>query len=491
MANYPQNAPGPGLENVRVGFLTGNGLSPGDDQNTFTGALAGAGVTGLFGNSHYGYQAGRGHSGALNTFIGYNSGLGGNSEASIHIGYEAGSGSFGGTNIFLGAKAGAGRGGVNNQLHINIGDGTPLIYGDFDDDVVGINTEDPLGTLDVRGGSILLTDPTTTAGNFTLNRATAIGENGGPGGSPLCNLYGFRSQNNISNSINVGMNGNNPTILWDNGSADILTFSRRTPFSGAACQAQILRLGDNIGGMYEFDLIGDGRVSASWTVLSDRSLKSEIKTIGNALDLITQLNGVSYSYNKSDNPELNLPDGRVYGFIAQEVQEVIPQVTSTSAEDGLVGIKYTEIIPLLTQGIKEQQTIIEDQEDLISELDSKITDLEERLDNIERAQSIDDNSSKRDEGSSIASTFQRVKLSQNRPNPFGEITTVDYEIPTNTKNAKLDVFSMDGKLMASYDIQGGAGKVEIQSNALQSGTYVYAINIGGANVATNIMIIQK
>ncbi|MDF1696301.1 MAG: tail fiber domain-containing protein [Saprospiraceae bacterium] len=490
-ADYPDNAAAPGSQNVRVGFQTANGIGAGDDQNTFSGAFAGAGLNGFFGSSHYGYQAGLEHNGALNTFIGYNSGIGGNSEATIHIGYETGSGSFGFGNVFLGAKAGAGRGNINEQLYINVGDGTPLIYGDFSDNVVGINTEDPLGTLDVRGGSILLTDPGVTAGTFTTSRSTALGQNGGPGGSALCNLYGFRSQNNITNSINVGMNGNNPTVLWDNGSADILTFSRRTTSSGLACQAQILRLGNNIGGTYEFDLNGDGRVSASWLVLSDKRIKSDISAIDNALDLITQLDGVSYSYNQSKYPEMNLPEGRVFGFIAQDVKKVIPQVTSTSSEDDMVGIKYTEIIPLLTEGIKEQQAIIEDQEDLISELDTKVTELEDRLAAIEKSLVLDGASSKREDASNMATALKSIKMSQNRPNPFSEFTTVEYVIPQNTTNARLDVFSMDGKLMTSYDIQGGEGRVDIQSNSLQSGTYVYAINIDGANVATNIMIIQK
>ncbi|MEM9549195.1 MAG: tail fiber domain-containing protein [Bacteroidota bacterium] len=488
-ADYPDNG-GPGFENTLVGFQTSALIGAGDDQNTFTGALAGAGINGHFANSYYGHAAGFEHNGEFNVMVGHKAGVGGTSKGSIHIGFNTGTGSFGVSNIFLGTEAGAGRNNINEKLYIARDAGTPLIYGDFGAEVVGINTENPLGTMDVRGTNIILTDPGVTAATFTANRATALGQNGGPGGSPLCNLYGFRAQNNINNSINVGMNNNSPTILWDNGGADILTFARRTPFAGAACQALILRLGDNIGGTYEFDLNGDGRVSASWLVLSDRRIKSDVQGIDNALDLITRLNGVSYTYNKSKYPEMNLPDGRVYGFIAQEVKEVIPNVTHTSTEDDMVGIKYTEIIPILTQGIKEQQDIITEQENQITELNETITDLEDRLAAIEQAMSMD-GTSKRNIGSDLASDFQKIRLSQNRPNPFGEITTVEYEIPANTKNATLDVYSMEGKLMSTYDIQGGAGKVEIESDLLQNGTYVYAININGSNVATNLMIIQR
>ena len=490
-ANYPDNAGGPGAENVRVGFQTANAIGGGDDQNTFVGAFAGAGVPGQFGNSNVGFQAGLEHEGKYNIFLGYNAGINGSSSVSTHIGYESGSGSFGESNIFLGPKAGAGRGNVNGQVYIASDSGTPLIYGSFFDKRMGVNTEAPLGALDVRGDNIFLADPSITAATFPFNQALALGKAGGPG-DPICKPYGFRAQSNISNAINVGMVGNNPTLLWDNGTADVLTFSRRTTLPGTACQTRILRLGNNIGGSLEFDLQGSGRVSGSWLVLSDRRIKSGIKTIGNALDLITKLNGVSYSYNREANPDLNLPEGRVYGFIAQEVKEIIPEVTNTSTEDGLVGIKYTEIIPLLTQGIKEQQVIIEQQDELLLEQATRITSLEDRLAKIEAALGLVDGVSKREATPTKASAFQGVKLSQNRPNPFGDVTTIEYEIPANTTNATLEVFNMNGKLMSTYDLQGGGtGTVEIQSTTLQSGTYVYAINIDGAKVATNIMVIQK
>jgi len=490
-ADYPENAAGPGPENVRVGFKTLNSINGGDFQNSFVGAFAGGGVSNQFGNSGLGYRAGDEHNGKYNIFLGYQAGIGGTSSVSTHIGYESGTGSFGESNIFLGSQAGAGRGNVNGQLYIAANSNTPLIYGDFSDDQVGINTEEPLATMDVRGSNFILTEPNVDISNFIFNRAVALGQSGGPSSTP-CNLYGFRSQNNIDNAINVGMNGNNPTVLWDNGNADILTFSRRNNSTGANCQNRILRLGNNIGGIYEFDLQGSGRVSGSWLVLSDKRIKSKIKTIGNALDLISKLNGVSYSYNREENPGLGLPEGRVFGFIAQEVAEIIPEVTSTSTEDGLVGIKYTEIIPLLTQGIKEQQIIVEQQDELILEQEAKITQLEDRLAKIEAALGLVDGVSERQEAPNKTRAFQNIKLSQNRPNPFSDVTTIEYEIPTNTTNARLDVFNMQGKLMNSYAIAGGgAGTVEIESNTFQSGTYVYAINIDGASVATNIMVIQK
>jgi len=492
-AVYGANQSTPGLQNVLLGFKAGNSLGLSAKNNTFVGTGAGSSISGSSTaslNAYYGAFAGAGHKGEANTFIGAETAGGGASFASTYLGYGAGNGTQGENNLILGFKAGVGLGSIGGKLYMDTNGGTPLIYGDFNEEHVGINTTEPLSTFDVRGSNLIVTDPGTNASNFVFSRATAIGQSGGPGGTTTCDLYGFRAQTDISNAINVGMNANTPTVLWGSTTAD-LNFAVRNPSSSVNCSTRILRLGRNIGGsVYEFILDGSGRVNGAWLVLSDKRLKKDINTIGNAMDLISQLNGVTYTYDKKGNPDMELPDGKVYGFIAQEVQSVIPEVTDTNPEDGLIGVKYTDIIPLLTEGIKEQQTVIDSQEELILEqqtqLDAqedKITVLEDRLAAIERTLGASQ--------STVKPASSSVKLSQNRPNPFSNVTTIEYEIPTDAANATLDIFNMGGKLLKSYDIQGGAGVVELNSDALINGTYVYAINLDGANVATNIMIVQK
>lgn len=277
------------------------------------------------------------------------------------------------------------------------------------------------------------------------------------------------------------MNGTIPTILWGRSvSSNDLTFAYSNGVGSSPCSTRILRLGRNISG-YQFFLEGSGRVNGSWLVLSDKRLKKDVEKIGNAMDLITQLNGVTYNYDMDKNPDMVLPTGKTYGFIAQEVRSVIPEVTAVTEEDGLVGIRYTELIPVLTEGIKEQQEVIEAQEETILDQQAQINVLEDRLAAIEQMlseskQSVDVSS---------------VTLSQNRPNPFSNVTTIEYEIPVTTTDATLDVFDMSGRLIDSFNIQGGKGTVDFNAKSLANGTYVYAINIGGANVATNIMIVQK
>ena len=79
------------------------------------------------------------------------------------------------------------------------------------------------------------------------------------------------------------------------------------------------------------------------TNTSDKRIKSNICAIENALDKIEKLNGVSY-YNKITN-------GNEIGLIAQDVQEVIPDVVNDSGD--LLGIQYGNIVALLIEGIKD------------------------------------------------------------------------------------------------------------------------------------------
>ena len=111
-------------------------------------------------------------------------------------------------------------------------------------------------------------------------------------------------------------------------------------------------------------------------VASDRKLKQNIQTIPNALSIISRLRGTLYEHNFSLYPDLGLKRGLNYGFIAQEVEEVLPDLvrekniphmnscyrgTTDDKEAELVKtVSYIEIVPLLVEGMKEQQKMIEE-----------------------------------------------------------------------------------------------------------------------------------
>jgi hypothetical protein len=109
---------------------------------------------------------------------------------------------------------------------------------------------------------------------------------------------------------------------------------------------------------------------------SDESLKHNIIHITGALDKVMQMNGMYY-YFKSD-PE----NKRKLGFIAQDMEKILPEAVYTNSVDGLKGINYAELTAVLAEAIKEQQSIIESQQkeiDRLKGLESRISQLEEIL----------------------------------------------------------------------------------------------------------------
>jgi hypothetical protein len=81
-------------------------------------------------------------------------------------------------------------------------------------------------------------------------------------------------------------------------------------------------------------------------------LKTDITGIDSALEKILGLRGVSFKWRRDEYADRGLPEGTHYGMIAQEVDEVLPEVVRAGS-DGELAVAYTEVIPILVESIKE------------------------------------------------------------------------------------------------------------------------------------------
>ncbi len=70
------------------------------------------------------------------------------------------------------------------------------------------------------------------------------------------------------------------------------------------------------------------------------------------------LNPVNYQWKTDEYPEMKFSNGTQLGFIAQDVEKIIPEVVTTNNE-GYKGISYEKIVPVLTSAIQEQEKKIE------------------------------------------------------------------------------------------------------------------------------------
>ena len=132
------------------------------------------------------------------------------------------------------------------------------------------------------------------------------------------------------------------------------------------------RVGIGFGGQYAGGGFGEnlhvngnglftGNVTAACGVLtcSDKRYKKDFNKIGSALDMISQVDGYTYNFRTTEFQNLNFDSTQQVGFIAQELQEVLPEAVHED-KSGYLSVDYGKVTPLLLMAIKEQQAIIED-----------------------------------------------------------------------------------------------------------------------------------
>lgn len=94
--------------------------------------------------------------------------------------------------------------------------------------------------------------------------------------------------------------------------------------------------------------------TADIVAYSDRRKKANIITIDNALDKVLNLRGVYYT--KLDDET----GSRKTGVIAQEINEILPEVVTYAQDVDEYGVSYGNIVGVLIEAIKEQQAQIDD-----------------------------------------------------------------------------------------------------------------------------------
>ena len=246
---------------------------------------------------------------------------------------------------------------------------------------------------------------------------------------------------------------------------------------------------------------------------SDARDKTNIQDMRYGLSDIMKLRPVSFEWKESQH------DGVKLGLIAQELQEVLPEVVRdwdlTETEEGGVqkvkadrlGVYYSDIIPVLIKGIQEQQAQIEDlkPEGLVSRdefdalkeenasLKADLASIMERLNNFDQdLQSCCFNGGA-DNSQGQTAPADAAELGLNVPNPFAESTTISYYLPDNGEQAMIRISAMDGRPVKDLNIgeQRGHNQVVFHTHGLASGTYLYSLFVDGKLIASKKMMLTK
>lgn len=257
---------------------------------------------------------------------------------------------------------------LNNGIYGNSSGTTSDNYAVWGIAVNAINGKENRGVMGYG------TTPTATGWNY--------GTTGWAGGSEVANiaLGGYADAADSQNGDNYGVSAR--------ASATSVSGTNYGIYSEAANGAV------NYAGFFN----GDVTLTGTLVQPSDRKLKKDIHAIASALDKINALEPVSYLYDEEKNKGLYLPKNLQYGFIAQDLERVFPNLVSkqvlnlktvgkggketveldaegnaiqtmvskesnsqstTEDKEEFKGINYTGLISILTQGIKEQQEQIE------------------------------------------------------------------------------------------------------------------------------------
>ena len=306
-----------GWYNTCLGSHTGEYLDA-CSANTFIGTYSG------HGGGYPGSYPSTKITGNYNTFLGYRSGFDNLSGSkNTYLGYQSGHENANGSgNVFIGSEAGYNESGSNKLYIDNTNTSTPLIYGDFNSNIITIN-----GDLHVNDNNFSLTD------------------NVGSGLSPAYYIYqGMAGSSASSKQYAVGIYD----PLWVDGNV----------YADAYYTNSDKRFKKNIQ-------------------IIDNSLMKVIGLKGVYYEW-------EQSFTKGNDEEptnKKFEHKQEIGFIAQDIEKFLPEVVHTDAA-GYKSVDYSKISALLVEAIKEQQKMIEklqEENKQLKKIEQKLNELEKKL----------------------------------------------------------------------------------------------------------------
>lgn len=245
-------------------------------------------------------------------------------------------------------------------------------------------------------------------------------------------------------------------------------------------------------------------------ITSDARLKENVQSLQNPLELVNQLNGVSFNYKYSEINKYREPDeskftearqlqnsvssqlsgnaaltekeiqDKLYqseidrkeaeeasrkriGFLAQDIEKVLPELVQTD-ENGVKSIDYIGFIPLIVESLKEMQQTIQDQQNEIENLRTLLPE--------------DTQSMLRSTSTNNISIVEGAKL-YNRAG-----TSVSYTLPATFTSANIQVFDVSGRMLKKIVLTTPSDNVEINPSEIGYGTFIYALYVDGQKADT-------
>ncbi|MCF8222996.1 MAG: tail fiber domain-containing protein [Bacteroidales bacterium] len=292
-------------------------------------------------NTFLGYKSGEYNTGQHNTFLGSYSGR--NSEGSWNnfIGKDAGrNNTTGGSNCFFGHSAGLNNTTGYGNVFFGNASGKNNTYG-YNNIYIGTNAGE-----------------WQTTGDYNV----IIGAQWSGSAKPDRNR-------NIRIGARAGIDDTGSYRLFIDGSGSGTTYASSLIYGYYGSGSHKLRINGNL------------EYTGSLSDVSDRILKTDLVIIDNVLEKINSVNGYFFNWSSEAKSKLEVENKKQLGVIAQEVEQVFPELVSEN-DEGYMMVDYVKLTPILLQAIKEQQATIEELESRVSQsedLKTRISILEQMV----------------------------------------------------------------------------------------------------------------
>lgn len=116
---------------------------------------------------------------------------------------------------------------------------------------------------------------------------------------------------------------------------------------------------------------------------SDARYKKQISPLQNPLQKIMSIKGVEYFMRRDEFPAKHFDTKLQVGLIAQDVEKVLPQAVQTDNE-GYKSVDYAKLVPLLVEGMKEQQGLIASQQKQIDIFTTHDKEQQKQIDELKK-----------------------------------------------------------------------------------------------------------